>query len=111
MILSAAFLAPIFTGIPSAEAAACAVTSGTVSGTTRYAVFNSGSACTWSVPTGVTSISYLTVGGGGGGGRRRGHVVNVPLVCGAVKAGGLLVLQGLEAAIFRQNQQRVTKIG
>ena len=53
---------------PSAQAAACVVTSGTVSSNSRYAVFDSGSGCTWTVPTGVTSISYFAVGGGGGGG-------------------------------------------
>jgi hypothetical protein len=91
MILSAAFLAPIFTGIPSAEAAACAVTSGTVSGTTRYAIFNSGSACTWSVPTGVTSISYLTVGGGGGGGGARQAASSPNLGGGGGGAGGIVL--------------------
>jgi hypothetical protein len=54
--------------IPSANAAACSVTTVTVSGSTRYAKVLTGSGCTWTVPTGVTSLQYFIVGGGGGGG-------------------------------------------
>lgn len=54
--------------VTPASAAACSVTTGTLSGNSRYAVFDSGSNCTWTVPNGVTSISYFAVGGGGGGG-------------------------------------------
>lgn len=57
--------------LPAANGAACSVEYGTVSGTTRYAKVTSGNGCTWTVPTGVTSLSYLVVGGGGGGGGAR----------------------------------------
>lgn len=40
----------------------------TSSGNTRYVQVTSGIRCIWTVPSGVTSISYLVVGGGGGGG-------------------------------------------
>ena len=59
---------------PSAHAADCSVIYGTVSGTTRYAKFTNGTACTWSVPAGVTSVQYLVVGGGG--------IEEVPRSCG-----------------------------
>ena len=51
-----------------AEAAACTASSdSTVSGV-RTVTFTTASACTFELPTGVTSIDYLVVGGGGGGG-------------------------------------------
>lgn len=73
---------------PNAFAAACSVSYGTVSGTTRYAIFNSGSGCTWNVPAGVTSISYLAVGGGGGGGGARAASSPPNLGGGGGGAGG-----------------------
>ena len=90
-LLSTALLAPILTSVPSANAAACTVTTGTVSGTTRYAIFNSGSACTWTVPTGATSISYLIVGGGGGGGGARQAANSPNLGGGGGGAGGVVL--------------------
>ena len=91
VLLSTAFLAPIFISAPSADAAACAVTTGTVSGTTRYATFNSGTGCTWNVPTGITSISYLIVGGGGGGGGARQASNSPNLGGGGGGAGGIVL--------------------
>lgn len=42
-------------------------------GTTyRIVAFKDTGSCTWTVPTGVTSVDYLVVGGGGGGGHRAG---------------------------------------
>jgi hypothetical protein len=76
--------------IPAANAAACNVSYGTVSGNTRYAIFNSGSACTWSVPSGVTSITYLVVGGGGGGGGARPAALSPNLGGGGGGAGGVV---------------------
>jgi hypothetical protein len=75
---------------PTANAAVCVPVVGTVSGssTTRYAIFNSGSACTWVVPAGVTNISYLAVGGGGGGGGARPNGANPNLGAGGGGAGG-----------------------
>jgi len=74
-----------------AAASSCTVSSGTVSGNTRYAIFNSGSGCTWTVPAGVTSISYLAVGGGGGGGGARISTSPPNLGGGGGGAGGIVV--------------------
>jgi hypothetical protein len=82
----------LFPGLaPTANAAACTPTVGTVSGTTRYAIFNSGVACTWTVPAGVTNISYLAVGGGGGGGGARPTGSNPNLGAGGGGAGGVVL--------------------
>lgn len=82
----------LFPGLaPTASAAACAPVYGTISGTTRYAIFNSGTACTWTVPAGVTNISYLAVGGGGGGGGARPTGSNPNLGAGGGGAGGLVL--------------------
>lgn len=40
--------------------------------TFRVVAFKDTGSCTWTVPTGVTSVDYLVVGGGGGGGTRSG---------------------------------------
>ncbi|MFM9002504.1 MAG: hypothetical protein ACKOKA_02625, partial [Acidimicrobiaceae bacterium] len=51
-----------------AEAAACTVTTSGSSPTFTVTI-NSGTACTYDLPAGVTKLdSYLLVGGGGGGG-------------------------------------------
>ena len=76
--------------VPTANAAACTPVIGTVSGTTRYAIFNSGTACTWTVPAGVTNISYLAVGGGGGGGGARSNSSSPNLGAGGGGAGGIV---------------------
>lgn len=76
--------------IPTAVAAACAVEYGTVSGTTRFAKVTTGSNCTWTVPTGVTAISYLVVGGGGGGGGAASTSVSNNLGGGGGGAGGIV---------------------
>lgn len=73
--------------IPEASANNCSVTYGTVSGTTRFAQITTGSGCTWVVPTGITSLTYLIVGGGGGGGGARASV-NGNLGGGGGGAGG-----------------------
>lgn len=75
---------------PVANAAACTPVVGTVSGTTRYAIFNSGVACTWVVPVGVSNITYLAVGAGGGGGGARPNGANPSLGAGGGGAGGLV---------------------
>ena len=67
-------LVTILSPLPS-QAVACTTSQTTfVSGSTNYgiAAVKSGSACTWSVPTGVTSVSILALGGGGGGASRHG---------------------------------------
>lgn len=76
--------------IPVAHAAPCSVEYGTVSGNLRYAKFVSGNSCTWTVPTGVSSISYLVVGGGGGGGGAASTSVSNNLGGGGGGAGGIV---------------------
>lgn len=88
LCLSSLALAP--TLAPTAHAAACTPSVGTISGTTRYAIFNSGTACTWTVPAGVTNITYLAVGGGGGGGGARQNGANPNLGAGGGGAGGIV---------------------
>ena len=88
LCLSSLTLAPSLA--PTAHAAACTPTVGTISGTTRYAIFNSGNACTWTVPAGVTNITYLAVGGGGGGGGARPNGANPNLGAGGGGAGGIV---------------------
>lgn len=78
-----------------AHAAACTPLTGTVTDTTRYAVFNSGSGCTWTIPNGVTSLSYLAVGGGGGGGGARPAAVSPNLGGGGGGAGGVVLTSTL----------------
>lgn len=75
---------------PVAHAAACTPVIGTLSGSLRYAIFNSGSSCTWTVPANVTNISYLAVGGGGGGGGARPNGANPSLGAGGGGAGGIV---------------------
>jgi hypothetical protein len=57
---------------PPANAASCVVTtnytSTTAAATTVLTFFNTGASCSWTPPTGVSSINILVVGGGGGGG-------------------------------------------
>lgn len=89
LCLSSLVFAP--TIAPTANAAACTPTVGTISGTTRYAIFNSGTACTWIVPAGVSNISYLAVGGGGGGGGARPTGSNPNLGAGGGGAGGVVL--------------------
>lgn len=90
LCLSSLSLAPALA--PTASAAACVPVVGTISGTTRYAIFNSGSACTWTVPVGVTNISYLAVGGGGGGGGARAAASSPNLGAGGGGAGGIVAV-------------------
>lgn len=94
LALSAALAVSLFSTLsplaPSAHAADCSVIYGTVSGTTRYAKFTNGTACTWSVPAGVTSVQYLVVGGGGGGGGAASTTVNGNLGGGGGGAGGIV---------------------
>lgn len=73
-----------------ANAAACSVTYGTVSGATRFAKFTSGSSCTWVVPANVTSLQYLVVGGGGGGGGAASTTVSGNLGGGGGGGGGIV---------------------
>ena len=90
-LLLCLLLLPLYALSPTtAEAAACAVTYGTVSGTTRYAIFDAGTGCTWTVPSGITSISYLAVGGGGGGGGARAVAISPNLGGGGGGAGGVV---------------------
>lgn len=62
------FIASQIVSISPSHATTCSVVTGTVSGSTRYAKVPTASGCTWTVPTGVSSIQYFMVGGGGGGG-------------------------------------------
>lgn len=83
--------------IPQASANNCSVTYGTVSGNTRFAQITSGSGCVWSVPAGVTSLTYLIVGGGGGGGGARASA-NGSLGGGGGGAGGRVLTSSLSVA-------------
>lgn len=98
--LALVFLAPLSLVTPSAKAADCTVTYGTVSGTTRSAKFTSGTACTWTVPAGVTSIQYLVVGGGGGGGGAASTTVSGSLGGGGGGAGGIVNSSTLSVSPF-----------
>lgn len=82
--LTPAFLAP-------AHAAPCSITTGSTPGGLRYVIVDSGSGCTWSVPTGVTSMNYFAVGGGGGGGGARAAAVSPNLGGGGGGAGGIVL--------------------
>ena len=87
-----------FIPTPAATAAACTINYGTISGYSRYAKITGGSSCTWDVPYGVTSLSYLVVGGGGGGGGAR--TTTAPnLGGGGGGAGGLVVTGTLTVAV------------
>ena len=81
--------------IPEASANICSVTYGTVSGNTRIAQITTGSGCAWSVPTGVTSLTYLIVGGGGGGGGARLSTSSPNLGGGGGGGGGQVVASSL----------------
>jgi hypothetical protein len=81
--------------IPDASANNCSVTYGTVTGTTRSAQITTGSGCAWSVPTGVTSLTYLIVGGGGGGGGARLSTSSPNLGGGGGGGGGQVVASSL----------------
>lgn len=89
-LLAATFLNLTPVLITPAHAAACSVTTGTVNGVKRYAIFDAGTSCTWVVPTGVTSINYLAVGGGGGGGGGRSTSASFPFGGGGGGAGGVV---------------------
>lgn len=58
--------------IPATAAAACTPSTSTTSGVTTLTFTNVGSACDWTIPTGITQFSVLVVGGGGGGGADAG---------------------------------------
>jgi uncharacterized repeat protein (TIGR02543 family) len=71
--LSWALLLSLLVGIPSqvalsstANAAACSPTLTTV-GTSKVLTFSTVDSCSWTVPTGVTSVEVLVVGGGASG--------------------------------------------
>jgi hypothetical protein len=81
--------------IPEASANNCSVTYGTVSGSTRFAQITTGNGCTWAVPAGITSLTYLIVGGGGGGGGARIASSNPNLGGGGGGAGGQVVTSTL----------------
>ena len=57
---------------PATAAAACTPSTSTTSGVTTLTFTNVGSACDWTIPTGITQFSVLVVGGGGGGGADAG---------------------------------------
>lgn len=96
LCLSSFALLPPLT--PAANAADCTPVYGTISGNSRYAIFNSASACTWTVPAGVTNISYLAVGGGGGGGGARPNGANPSLGAGGGGAGGVVLASSISIA-------------
>jgi hypothetical protein len=68
LIAFALALAALNFPIISAQAATACVSTTYNSGLTRYVKITSGTACTWAIPYGVTSIDFVIVGGGGGGG-------------------------------------------
>ena len=72
VLVATGVLVASFIPMPSeVEATACADTTTSSSGTnpTTYVVtFNTAAACTFALPSDVTSLDYLVVGGGGGGG-------------------------------------------
>lgn len=72
----AALIAGSLVAATPANAAACVVDGPTTftSGSTSYSVvaIKAGDNCTWTVPSGVTSLGILAVGGGGGGSSRHG---------------------------------------
>jgi hypothetical protein len=96
LCLSSLALFPALT--PAANAADCTPVYGTISGNLRSATFNSASACTWTVPAGVTNISYLAVGGGGGGGGARPNGANPNLGAGGGGAGGIVLASSVSIA-------------
>lgn len=71
-----ALVASSLVAVTPAAAADCTVSGPTTytSGSTTYSMvaIKSGTACTWTVPTGISSLAILAVGGGGGGSARHG---------------------------------------
>ena len=67
---SGVLVATLIPDPPVADAAACASgTNYSSSGSPTVTVtFTAASGCTYTLPAGVTSVSYIVVGGGGGGG-------------------------------------------
>ena len=68
-------LIPSFIVITPSKAAACSPTE-TIDGLYTVLTFSSTGTCTWTVPTGITSLDSLVVAGGGGGGS--GTVTDAP---------------------------------
>lgn len=60
-------VSPVGPLVMDASAAGCSTTSSSYS-TYQVVKFTSTGSCTWTVPSGVSSVSYLVVAGGGGGG-------------------------------------------
>lgn len=81
--------------ISEASANVCSVTYGTASGTTRFAQVTTGNGCAWTIPAGVSNLTYLIVGGGGGGGGARISSSNPNLGAGGGGAGGRVVASSL----------------
>lgn len=90
LALLSASISALVIAAPSASAVDC-TPSITNSGTTYYLTFTSGSGCYWTVPQGVTSVSYLVVGGGGGGGGARPVGANPSLGAGGGGGGGAVL--------------------
>ncbi len=91
LALLSASLVGIVVAAPTANAVDC-TPSITKSGSTYYVTFTSGSGCYWTVPQGVTTVSYIVVGAGGGGGGARTSVY--PNLGGGGGGGGGKVLTG-----------------
>lgn len=96
----AALISSAFVATTPAAAADCVVSGPATytSGSTTYSVvaIKSGTSCTWTSPTGVTSLSILAVGGGGGGSSRHGGGGNagkfVETTSAAVNSGATLTI-------------------
>jgi len=76
--------------IPAAQAAACAPTE-TTDGLYTVLTFSTTGTCTWTVPTGITSLDSLVVAGGGGG--ASGSITNTNDGAGGGGGGGGQVVE------------------
>ena len=106
-----------FLSVPTAQAIGSGNCVSTVTGATATAT-QSGSNCiviftagsgTWTIPTGITSITYLVVGGGGGGSRGTCNVTYGPGGGGgAVLTGSLSVSGTVNVTVGAGGAQLVT---
>lgn len=90
--LLSASISALVIGAPVAHAADCTPTV-TNSGSTYYVTFYTTSYCYWTIPQGVTSLTYIAVGGGGGGGGARA-ASSYPNLGGGGGGGGGKVITG-----------------
>jgi hypothetical protein len=87
LAVAASLLISLYPAIsPNAFAAACTPSSTYQSGFVYFAFKDSGAACTWTLPSDISTVDYLLVGGGGSGGSRH---------AGGGGAGGMLTASGI----------------